>query len=197
MLTIKTHQLKAATHTAAVKDIRFYLKGVLIERCTNGDVHIVSTDGACLFAGLIADPVVDCSQVGPWRMIIPIDAVKTACKTKNPVITLVPMPDGRYTLGDVVFTPVDGTFPDWRMVAHYPSIEAQPVAPSMLDPELMCKAFDAVRTWHGLRSDALPAYVQRGESCTVVHGPDCTGFVIVMPYRTKIDTATPFTPAAY
>jgi len=82
MITIPTQILKAALLCAGVKDIRNYLNGVHIERAATDEVHVMSTDGEVAFiCPLDATQVTECTQVGPWRLTIPYDIVKTAIKT--------------------------------------------------------------------------------------------------------------------
>lgn len=200
MLNINTNQLKAAIHCAATKDVRFYLMGVHIEICANGDVHIVSTDGNVLFAGLVCAPNVqwtDSPQKGPWSMIIPLDAIKAAVKTKNQTISLTAMPDGRYMLGDRVFSPVDGKFPDWRRVAV--SVESREEKPGQFNLDFLTRARDALGEWFGAKKRAGWYVHQAGEANAIMTGDDMTAFCVVMPMRasTMQPDVRPFTPATF
>lgn len=108
-ITIPTNILKAAINCAATKDVRYYLKGVHVRVEEDGQTFIESTDGSVVFQDLLAEL---CTEKGPFSIIIPLDAVKTAVKTKTVSLCLQALDNGRYTLGDVVFTAVDGRFPD-------------------------------------------------------------------------------------
>lgn len=206
MLTLKTSQLKAAMHCTAVKDVRFYLNGVLLECCANGDVHIVSTNGAILFAGLICAPNVAWSenpQRGPWRMIVPRDAIATAMKSalgKKGMVHLQAMPDGRYMLNDTVFTPIDGTFPDWRRVCpSHAALAHRGEKPAQLNPDLLVQCADALRDWFSIGQEKVPGYLHMcGTEAAVMSGSDCTAFTVIMPVRMDaLDKVDHFTPATY
>lgn len=201
MLTINTNQLKAAIHCAAAKDVRFYLQGVHLEVCSNGDVHIVSTDGNVLFAGLICAPNAqwtDTPQKCPWSMILPLDVVKAAVKTKAPGVTLTAMPDGRYMLADRVFAPVDGKFPDWRrVIPSNHELDSCEAKPAQFNPDLLTAARDALNEWFGSKKPTGRFVRQRGEQAAVMTGDDMTAVCIVMPLREKtmLPDVRPFTPA--
>lgn len=206
MLTLQSSQLKAAMHCAASKDVRFYLCGVLLECCANGDVHIVSIDGSVLFAGLIAAPDVawgENPQRGPWRMILPRDAVASAIKSplgKKNMVHLAALPDGRYMLNDTVFTPIDGTFPDWRRVCpSHTALAQRGEKPAQLNPDLLVKCADALREWFGVKNGRAPFYLSmHAQHAAVMSGTDCTAFAVCMPTRlTASDRVDHFTPAAY
>lgn len=204
MMTLKTSQLKAALHCAASKDARYYLNGVLLECCANGDVHIVSTDGNTLFAGLVAAPDVawgENPQRGPWRMIVPRDAVATAIKAplgKKGMVNLQAMPDGRYMLNDTVFSPIDGVFPDWRrMCPSHGVLHQRGEKPGQFNPDLLARCADALRDWFSVSSSKVQGYLHQHEtSAAVMTGPDCTAFCVCMPLR-SIDKIDHFTPAPY
>lgn len=201
MLTFTKAQLSAAIPTMAKKDVRFYLMGALIECCTNGDVHIVSTDGCVLFAGLIPAPYVKWSseaQKGPWRMIIPRDALVSALKAKKPTLDLVAMPDGRYLLGDTLFTPVDGTFPDWRRVSVPRQVlDTRGEVAGQFDPDLTSAARDALKVWFDGGKKFAPHLHQHGTHSAVMTGDNMTAYCIVMPWRSNDADIRPFTPSDY
>lgn len=203
MFTLPTSAIKAAIHCAAKKDIRHYLNGVLIECAINGDVHIVSTDGSMLFAGLICAPDVQWidKQSGPFRIIVPIDAAKLAAKSKSQVLTLTALPDGRYSLGDVIFTAVDGVFPDWRRVSVLPAvIETREKLPSQFNPDLLVSCRDALHEWHGEIKKVQNVYLYQSDTnAGVMVGADMTAFCIIMPMRehTLPQGVMPFTPSSY
>ena len=186
MLPLAKNQLRAALSHAAVKDIRYYINGVLLEVCANGDVHLVATDGHRIFCGLVLNPQwTDTPQKGPFSMIIPFDTVKAATKGKGDV-TLSALPDGRYSLGDSIFSPVDGKFPDWRRVI--PSGKGETSA--QYNWKYINAASRAIKEWH---DDKNAAANLKGD---VMHGPDRTAFCVVMPMRER-PFATPFKPASY
>lgn len=197
MFTIPKSTVQAAIKCAAKKDVRFYLQSVCVDVASNGDVHIISTDGTVLFASLIAAPNVNWTsdkQSGPFQILIPYDAAVLACKAKQPMLALAALPDGRYTLGDTVFAPVDGKFPDWRRVTRWQ--ESTPAEASDFDFELLVRCSDALRLFFNLPK-LNPKLHQFGSSTAFMTGPDMTGFCVAMPMRLEpyFLNVRPFTPA--
>ena len=201
MLAIIKAQLAAPLVCAAVKDVRRYLEGVLLEVTQSGDVHLVGTNGHCMFAGLIAAPNVqwtDKPQIGPWQMIIPSATIKAALKECKGIVELRALPDGRYTLGFQVFAPIDGRYPDWRRIVPSAAIlDARGEKPAQFNPDLLVKCRDALKHWHR-GGETFTAYLHAHESqSAVMTGDDMTGFCVVVPWRTDGGAVRPFTPAAY
>lgn len=107
--TLPVDLLRAALVCCSTEETRYYLNGV----CITPSGHIVSTDGHRLFAGRYANAPVE------GDIIIPLDAVKKALTGYK--LTDIELRDARKTggpcsLGTVIFTPVDGTFPDWKRI---------------------------------------------------------------------------------
>lgn len=101
---VNTNHIAAACHTAAVLDNRHVLVGVLVD-CR----IVVSCDGACLSAYLGEE----CEEyLVPF--IIPLEAAKLIAKLKSARVNATRLPDGRIDVGGIVFTPIDGKFPDYR-----------------------------------------------------------------------------------
>jgi hypothetical protein len=199
MLTFQKTQLRAAMQCAATKDIRSYIVGVHVECTQSGDMHIVATDGHQILVGKIPAPNIIWTgdpQKGPWRMTIPLDALKRETKGSG-TVDLTALPDGRYQLGSTVFAPVDGTFPDWRRVCQFTA----PTAPvvNQIDPRLLMSAQSAVMTWHGDKSLTTSTHVEHGDRICRVIGTSDAAFAIIMPLRNerKDFPATMFEPVAY
>lgn len=198
MLFIRKSRLKAALTHAADRDIRYYLNGVLLEVTASGSMHMVATDGHRLFAGLVDAPAwQDKPQAGPWSIIIPRDALKTACTGKDETLLLQAMGDGRYMLGNTVFSPVDGKFPDWRRVS---AKQTTAEVASQYHWQYLADANEALRLWYDGRKDfsnyAFKSYGENGRG--IMHGRDCTAYCVIMPMRAdKVDMADYFTPASY
>ncbi len=120
-MQIPTNHLKAALLFAAKKDVRYYLNGVLIE-WDSENVTIVATDGHRLFAA--THPVDEPAE--PGSVIVSYDDVKCALSGyKAETIEFTPndsvgvrLQHGLQTatLGNASFQPIDGTYPDWRLV---------------------------------------------------------------------------------
>lgn len=118
--------LKAALVCCSVEETRYYLNGV----CITPSGHIVSTDGHRLFAGRYSDTPVE------GELIIPLAAVKkalTGYKGNDITLTDSRKAGGSCTLGDITFTPVDGTFPDWKRIL--PTGEGKDYTPRADQPE--------------------------------------------------------------
>jgi hypothetical protein len=199
MLNIQKNHLKAALSCASKKDLRFYLMGVLLECASNGDLHIVGCDGYTLFAGLVRAQNINWTgeaKPGPWKMIIPADAIKQALKSdKNDFLTLTLVGTDTYQLGNsTVFKPIDGSFPDWRRVSQWPNAEP---APGQYNAELVLQASQAVSLWFNYGTKSFPHLHQFGSSSGVMTGENMTGFAIIMPLRASTSDIRPFTPATY
>jgi DNA polymerase III subunit beta len=114
-MQIPTDHLKAALLFAAKKDVRNYLNGVLIE-WDRENVTIAATDGHRLFAATC--PMDE--PVEPGSVIVSYDDIKRALTGyKAECIEFTPNADHIRqiaTLGSVSFLPLDGTYPDWRLV---------------------------------------------------------------------------------
>lgn len=129
MLQLTINSLKAAVTMAATKDARYYLNGVFVGVMEDGAVHLRATDGNVAFEDVMPNKCE--GQKGPFSIIIPLDAAKAAAKTKGFVVELSTLPDGKYQIGNTVFSPIDGLFPDMdrifarrdksfdNVVAHY------------------------------------------------------------------------------
>jgi len=102
-MLIPTDLLKAALLCASTEETRYYLKGVHLS--TSG--HMVTTDGHRMFVARLNDkPAAD--------VIIPLADVQAALKMVGPRCKEIDV-DGT-KIASIMYTPVDGTFPDWRRV---------------------------------------------------------------------------------
>lgn len=198
-MLINTQHIKAAIQCAATKDIRYYLNGVHIERTQAGDVHIVSTDGHVIFAGLVPAEHVQDAKPGPWRLTIPLDVVKQATKTRDHCLMLDLRTDAPLLLGNIQFSPIDGVFPDWRRVLpSWSDVNAREQSPSLINPSLLVRARDALAAWYGSKKDSVFMLRQSGDAIAIMEGRDCFAFAGIMPMRAdKTVRADHFTPAAF
>jgi DNA polymerase III sliding clamp (beta) subunit (PCNA family) len=113
-MLIATDILKAALFCASSEESRYYLRGVHLS--TSG--HLVTTDGHRMFVARLNDrPAAD--------VIVPYADVAAALKLagarcKDIEVTVdvtgsaLPQVTGK--IHSIAYTPVDGTFPDWRRV---------------------------------------------------------------------------------
>lgn len=193
MLMIPTHKLAAAIPCAAVKDIRYYLNSVHLEITSTGTLHIISTNGHSLFAGKIDNPDwTKGAPAGGFSITIPLDVVKAATKSKDKALTLEALENGRYLLGDHMFTAMDGTYPDWRRVAKLGEGEEQS---SQFNPDYLVACTKALKTWNNGKATFMPYVHSRGDNAGAITGTTEDAFCILMPVRAhtmaKID---PFIP---
>jgi DNA polymerase-3 subunit beta len=111
--TVRYHFLKAARKIAASMDIRYYLNGVLIE-IGEQETRYVATDGH----GLIV--IKDGIGGVPFQIIVPNEVIDMLpAKTPSPAPTLTYDPErprAECRIGDVMFTPTDGKFPEYRKI---------------------------------------------------------------------------------
>ncbi|RPI62202.1 MAG: hypothetical protein EHM48_04465, partial [Planctomycetaceae bacterium] len=113
-MLIATDLLKAALLCASSEESRYYLRGVHLS--TTG--HLVTTDGHRMFVARLNErPAAD--------VIIPYSDVQAALKLagarcKDIEVTVdvtgsaLPQVTGK--IHSIAYSPVDGTFPDWRRV---------------------------------------------------------------------------------
>lgn len=159
MITIPTKYLKAALLAAGKKDIRLYLNGVLIECCADG-TRVVATDGTI---AAVMRHEVDSPIIMPMAsFIVPRDVVEASIKAKR-LETTFDCQSGQHIMnGSLLFTPVDGTFPDYRRIFHKQvSGEA-----SVFNPELFA-TFGKMAQALGCTPSAVTLH-QNGQSAAMV-----------------------------
>jgi DNA polymerase-3 subunit beta len=186
MLTLKSHQLKAALNCAATKDVRYYLNGIALQ-CIDEQIYILASDGHMLFAGKPDAMWTGEVQRGPWTIIIDSATVKAACKTGTKEVTLSALPNGKYSLGATIFSPVDGRFPDRQKIV--PSKTDGAIA--QFDPRLLVNCAKALGDWQQSKGPVRPYVAHNGNSAAIVTTSDKTAFCIVMPCRIERG-ASPF-----
>ena len=102
-MLIATDIFKAALLCASQEESRYYLRGVHLS--TSG--HLVTTDGHRMFVARLTDrPAAD--------VIVPYADVAAALKLAGARAQDIEVTADR--IGQIAYTPVDGTFPDWRRV---------------------------------------------------------------------------------
>lgn len=108
--------LHAALICAAEQDIRYYLNGVLVEISESG-VRYVATDGhrcLCLRDDTASGPI---AQIIVPREIVSRLPHRYANPSTGPMLTYdTDNLKGECRIGDLMFKPVDGKFPDYRKV---------------------------------------------------------------------------------
>jgi hypothetical protein len=172
-MLIPTDLLKAALFCASNEESRYYLRGVHLS--TSG--HMVTTDGHRLFCAKLAEAV-------PQDVIIPLDTVKAALKLAPKKAATIEL-NGN-TLGGVVFTPVDGTFPDWRRVI--PPIDGfspgEDQTPAHFNPDYIYDLGQIARALGSKTGTFFKIHAWHRESphgVTFCDRTDC--FAVIMPMR--------------
>lgn len=201
-LTIDHAILKALLIVASKQDIRYYLKGVLID-VRSQDVTLVATNGTVLLAVPYVDNVEGDRLVGQW--IIPREALEAVkpCKvgrTTLPIaVEILPgaqTPDPErpgvtikatdtITIAGATTTttkPVDGRYPDWRRAV--PGSASLKVA--QFDPALVATFGDV----HSLLSGSTkikPVIHHNGRGGALVSGIGRDALGVIVPYRVDAD----------
>ncbi len=135
-------QIRAAIHTAAEKEIRYYLNGVLIEgestytRVVSTEGHIASVQGYKV------------ENTGTAVFILP-QATAKMISAKDKFCEFTSDDDGKTwsmitNSVNVNFLPVDGKFPDWRRIVPKPKYDIEQ-NPSQFDPELLIRFSKAAK----------------------------------------------------
>ena len=172
MKTINRAKLEYVAHCAPKDDVRYYLNGVLIEASC-----MVATDSHRM--AVAHDP----SDVEEWDpVIIPGDIVKTVLKMTPKSQEVIPIESGK--LGDISFTPIDGTYPDWRRVI--PSKFSDEL--SQFDPKYVFEAHKASEKLHG-KNNVNTVLRHNGVNGAMLYHVDHNDtFTIIMPRRTEEPT---------
>ena len=110
-ITISPDLLKAAVLFTSKEETRFYLKVVAIQ-ATLATVKVAATDGHRLFVARVDQP----ENTDTFSIIIPSDAIATATKGAKYPLALSKLSDTQWRLGDTIFTPIDGTFPEYSRI---------------------------------------------------------------------------------
>lgn len=112
-IEVKKAILEAALLCVAKNDVRYYLNGVLLDFANTGELVIVATNGHYLFA---AKEAIESTLFD--KVIIPSESLKQALKAcgKHQETIVLKNDGATWILGNTIFTPIDGSFPDYRRV---------------------------------------------------------------------------------
>lgn len=201
-LTIDHAILKALLIVALKQEIRYYLKGVLVDVRAQ-DVTLVATNGAALLAVPYLDDVEGDRLIGQW--IIPREALEAVkpCKAgrttlpiaveilpgvqtpdpERPGVT-IKAPDAITITGATTAStkPVDGLYPDWRRVM--PGSASLEVA--QFDPALIA-TFGDVHLMLSGSTKSKPVIHHNGRGAALVSGLGRNAFGVIMPLRVDAD----------
>jgi DNA polymerase-3 subunit beta len=190
IIHISRSKLKAASYFSGVKDIRYYLNGILIES-TPMQTRVVATDGHALFCS--KDDAKGDNE-GTFTGIVPNDIVKQILAWKAPYKSAADLPVVITTAADeqraewcgstAVFKLIDGKFPEYaRVVPTDVSGEA-----SHFNPDLLIRCKKAAEAL-GTSSKGFYAFKQGGDGSGIAVF-STESFAVVMPMRgEKADVA--------
>lgn len=181
-ITLSPDLLKAAVLFTSKEETRFYLKGVAIQ-ATLATVKIAATDGHRLFVARVDQT----ENTETFSIIIPSEAIATATKGAKHSLDLSKLSDTQWRLGDTIFTPIDGTFPEYsRIVPTGVSGET-----AQYNPEYVAALGKANKLLGGQN---LATIGYNGDSPALVTGQgykNHNAFAVIMPMRSaKEDWAT-------
>jgi DNA polymerase III sliding clamp (beta) subunit (PCNA family) len=192
-ITINANALRAAVHCVAdKKDLRHYLHGVYVKvkqgKATNSPRAIVAgTNGHILFVGLSEVEAID-GNIGAWfdySLIIPIDAIKAIDK-KAHTVHLSQIDANTYRLGNTVFTPIDGQYPDIaRVIPDSEQLAKREQKPAVFNPDYLSRANKAMQTYYGAKPDTTYQLNQYGDDAAIMHAGTNDVQVVVMPIRSN------------
>jgi DNA polymerase-3 subunit beta len=172
-MLIPTDLLKAALLCASTEQTRYYLCGVHL--ATSG--HMVTTDGHRMFVARLNDkPAAD--------VIIPLADVQAALKMVGPRCKEIDV-DGT-KIASIMYTPVDGTFPDWRRVV--PTGEETPAKDKPEDSAAHVHfnhAYigDLAKMGKALGGTSMLHPTSASNPCLVTFGERADCFAVLMPVR--------------
>ena len=110
-ITLSPDLLKAAVLFTSKEEVRYYLKGVSIQ-ATIATVKVAATDGHRLFVARVCQE----ENTEAFSIIIPSDTIATATKGAKYPLALSKLSENQWRLGDTIFTPIDGTFPEYSRI---------------------------------------------------------------------------------
>ena len=176
------------------KDPRYYLHGVYVKikqgKATNEPRAVVaSTNGCILFVGLSeVDSTYEFPDIAPWldqSLIIPIDAIKSLDK-KAHTVHLSQIDANTYRLGNTVFTPIDGQYPDIaRVIPDREQLDSKEQKPAVFNPDLLARANKALQTYYGAKPTTTYQLNQYGDDAAIMHAGENRAQVVVMPIRSN------------
>ena len=179
---LKISTLKAASICAAKNDIRYYLNGVCIDIKNASQMVIIGTEGACAFVGVE-------NYKGEWygkaeQIIIPLESIVAAlkaCGKYQNSINLEKLSNDKWILGAVIFTPIDGNYPDYARII--PKLENVQAGIGYYNPEFLLKAAKAMKEASGSQYSTLN---QHGENDAAVLTCGMPNYIcIIMPKNVR------------
>jgi DNA polymerase III sliding clamp (beta) subunit (PCNA family) len=170
MNKVPVKALKALAKFINVKDIRYYLNGIYVDK----DGYLVATDGHRIMTYITE---IECDS----SYIIPIDSIKQVIKlavSKKHMEDIVLLKGSElvyarngYEIAKIAFTPVDGTFPDWKRVIRlaYPEYDdtyEQSTCTTSINIKYLYDTHMAYKYLTGLTDDSLHLSITVGNATT-------------------------------
>ena len=191
-ITIQARQLRSAAHGMATLDIRYFLNGVLVE-ATKAQTIVVGTDGHMIVANRCDSENEIDENI---NLIIPDAVVKamiaSAKKRKSGVVVIESIGDKwsfQHDLGDIVFSPTEGRFPDWKQLLSKTGQQIDPCATlPKLNPALFQRGCKAHTDFMGGSPLNLPRPQRSGDDNSLVLLIGENVVAALMPMR---DTSEP------
>lgn len=171
--------LRAASLSAAKKDIRYYLNGVCIRYRASvltgmPFAMVYGTDGhrvGC-FRTLLSEWIDT-----DFEVIVPLDVIKSIPK-KVQVLELAKLDDKQWRLGNTLFTPVEGKYPDIGRII--PTKFDNQLA--NVNPEYLMDAYEAMKIYRD-KGYHYFLFETNADSACAVHDGQSDAFVVIMPMR--------------
>ena len=198
-ITLDTAPLRAALHCVAdKKDIRPHLQGVFVKIKTapaesyyEPRALVAGCNGHLLFIGLSEVAANDSGHIftdNPWvnyPLTIPVDAIK-AIDTKARTVQLSRIDENTFRLGNTVFTPINGQYPDIaRIVPTFDQIEKLELKQANFQPKYVMAAQKALQTYYGTKPNVTFEFNQFGDNSAIMHNGENCAQVLIMPVRTN------------
>jgi len=176
--TLIINHLKAVFNAVSNEETRYYLCGVQVEINATGTT-LAATNGHMLLAAHDDKNTLD----EPVKLIIPADIVKGFKPARGQTLVELSTEDGKtWRLGNTLFQPVDGTYPDWRRIVPKQTPETISVQTAWFEPKYQLAMYKAAK-----EIDAICDIHPDGLNPALVHfhdgEKDCPMLGIIMPYR--------------
>jgi hypothetical protein len=184
--SVPTDVLAAALVCVSTEETRYYLRGVYVQP-DHDDVVLVSTDGHRLFCGRCPLPPAG-AVTPPTGFIIPTDAVKKALSGYKGLAIQISRTGDVWTLGDVTFRPVDGTFPDFRRVVPTQKTISEDLGKiAQFNPAYLADMGKIAKIFSPARSTKInPAIHHMGPNPSIItFGGRDDVFALLMPLRAE------------
>jgi len=188
-INVYRNKLKAAARFAAVKDVRFVLKGILIES-NPMQTRVIGCDGHTLFASR-DDAKGD--NAGSFTGIMPADTVKAILAWKAPyksandtpvILTTSDDPAGEHRAewcGNIcIFKLIDGKFPDYMRVVPA-TLDA---GISFFQPEYLLRCTKAAIDLNTSAKGMFAFKCAQDGTGIAVFSPQ--SFAVIMPIKTTV-----------